>query len=122
MFVSDLRSSVVFPNTPVSLTNKTDRHDIIKALLKVALNTITLIPNPNTLAGFELTTLEVIGTDCLGSCKSNHHPIMITLNLTWTNSVEIQISFSYSPNIDDLELLLTVNAFSFLCAFYGYIT
>ena len=24
-------------------------------------------------AGFELTTLVVIGTDCTGSCKSNHH-------------------------------------------------
>jgi hypothetical protein len=28
--------------TPVSSTNKTDRHDITKVLLKVALNTITL--------------------------------------------------------------------------------
>jgi hypothetical protein len=27
-------------DTPVSSTNKTDRHDIIKILLKVALNTI----------------------------------------------------------------------------------
>jgi len=71
-FVSDLRQVGGFLRvTPVSLANKTDRHDIIKALLKVALNTITLIPN---------------------------------------------------PNIDDLELLLTVNAFSLLCAFYGYIT
>ena len=29
--------------TPVSFTNKTDRHDITEILLKVALNTITLI-------------------------------------------------------------------------------
>ena len=28
-----------------------------------------------TLAGFELTTLAVIGTDCTGSCKSNYHTI-----------------------------------------------
>jgi hypothetical protein len=27
---------------------------------------------------FELTTLEVIGTDCIGSCKSNYHTIMTT--------------------------------------------
>ena len=27
-------------------------------------------------AGFELTTLVMIGTDCIGSCKSNHHMIM----------------------------------------------
>ena len=30
------------PSTPVSSTNKTDRHDIAEILLKVALNTITL--------------------------------------------------------------------------------
>ena len=30
------------PSTPVSSTNKTDRHDITKILLKVALNTISL--------------------------------------------------------------------------------
>jgi hypothetical protein len=31
---------VVFSATPVSSTNKTDRHDITEILLKVALNTI----------------------------------------------------------------------------------
>jgi len=36
-FVSDLRQVV---GTPVSSTNKTDRHDITEILLKVALNTI----------------------------------------------------------------------------------
>ena len=30
------------------------------------------------LAGFELTTLVVIGTDCKGSYKSNYHMIMAT--------------------------------------------
>ena len=29
-------------------------------------------------AGFELTTLVVIGTDCIGSYKSNYHTITIT--------------------------------------------
>ena len=28
--------------------------------------------------GFELTTLVVIGIDCIGSCKSNYHMIMDT--------------------------------------------
>jgi hypothetical protein len=28
--------------------------------------------------GFELTTLHVIGTDCIGSCKSNYHAITTT--------------------------------------------
>jgi hypothetical protein len=29
-------------------------------------------------AEFELTTLVVIGTDCIGSCKSNYHTITTT--------------------------------------------
>jgi hypothetical protein len=33
------------PGTPISYTNKTDRHDITEILLKVALNTITLTPD-----------------------------------------------------------------------------
>jgi hypothetical protein len=44
-FVSDLRvttSRWFSPNTPVSSTNKTERHDIAEILLKVALSTITL--------------------------------------------------------------------------------
>ena len=40
-FVSDLRQIVGFLlGTPDSSTNKTDRHDIIEMLLKVALNTV----------------------------------------------------------------------------------
>jgi hypothetical protein len=35
--------------------------------------------------GFELTTLVVIGTDCIGSIKSNYHTITAT-----TNSIYIQ--------------------------------
>jgi hypothetical protein len=30
------------------------------------------------LAGLELTMLVVIGTDCVGSCKSNYHTITTT--------------------------------------------
>ena len=37
-----------FPGTPVSSTNKTDRHDITEILLKVALNTITLTIHTST--------------------------------------------------------------------------
>jgi hypothetical protein len=29
--------------------------------------------------GFELTTLVVIGTDYIGSCKSNYHTIIIIM-------------------------------------------
>ena len=38
------RSVFFSSDTPVSSTNKTDRHDIIDILLKVALNTITITP------------------------------------------------------------------------------
>ena len=31
---------------------------------------------------FDLTTSVVIGTDCIGSCKSNYHMIMATMALT----------------------------------------
>jgi len=37
---------VFFPGTPVSSTNKTDRHNIAEILLKVTLNTITLTFTP----------------------------------------------------------------------------
>jgi len=44
-FVSDLHQVDGFPpDTPVSSTNKTDRHDIAEILLKVALNTKTKQP------------------------------------------------------------------------------
>jgi len=41
-FIGDLRLVGFFSGTPVSSTNKTDRHDITEILLKVVLNTITL--------------------------------------------------------------------------------
>ena len=45
-FVSDLRQvGGLSPNTPASFT-KADRHDITEILLEMALNTITLNPNP----------------------------------------------------------------------------
>jgi len=34
------------------------------------------------IARFELTMLVVIGTDCIGSCKSNYHTSMITMTPT----------------------------------------
>jgi hypothetical protein len=42
------------------------------------------------LIGFELTTLVVIGTDCIGSNRSNYHTIMTTMppfrKGSWTNA------------------------------------
>jgi hypothetical protein len=34
-------------------------------------------------AGFEITTFVVIGTDCIGSYKSNYHTITTGLYKTW---------------------------------------
>ena len=42
-FASDLWKVVFFPDTPVSSTNKTERHDIAEILFKVALKHL----NPN---------------------------------------------------------------------------
>ena len=42
-FVSDsVEGRFISPGTPVSSTNKTDRHDIAEIMLKVTLNTITV--------------------------------------------------------------------------------
>ena len=47
-------------------------------------------------AGFELTTLVVIGTDCIGSYKSNYHTIM-TMSapkfiVTWCVPVDVKMT------------------------------
>jgi hypothetical protein len=41
---------------------------------------------------FELTTSVVIGTDCIGSCKSNYHTIMVTTALCTRNIKSHDIS------------------------------
>ena len=38
-----------------------------------------VIKYTSTRAGFELATLVVIGTDCIGSCKSNNHTMTTTI-------------------------------------------
>ena len=48
------------PCTLVSTTNKTDRHDITKILLKVALNTITLILHVISFSIFSLALQHVL--------------------------------------------------------------
>ena len=53
-YVIKFDMSVVFSGTWDSSTNKTDRHDITKILLKVALNTITL-----TLTRYTMVTVGI---------------------------------------------------------------
>jgi hypothetical protein len=80
--------------SPVSSTNTTDRHDIAEILLKVKqINFFNLHLHDIPLASanishimlytspwwrFVLTTSVVIGTDYIGSCKSNYHTITAT--------------------------------------------
>jgi hypothetical protein len=47
-------------------------------LQQVTFITYCCIEYTSPRAGFELTTLVVIGTDCIGSCKSNYHMIKTT--------------------------------------------
>ena len=42
------------------------------------LHHMMLYPVHIAMSGFEFTTLVVIGTDCIGSCKSNYHTITAT--------------------------------------------
>ena len=50
-------------------------------------NTESCVEYPTPWAGFELTPLVVVGTDCTGSCKSNYHTIMTTTTLRDTKEM-----------------------------------
>jgi len=59
------------PSNSVSISTKTDHYDIhVNGKLMKG----TLITN-------FITTSVVIGTECIGSCKSNYHTIMATMAL-----------------------------------------
>ena len=59
--------------------------------------------------GFELTALVLIGTDCIGSCKSNYYTITTTTALQFfmENSTIIDI-LVYSLNWPSFTLSLTI--------------
>jgi hypothetical protein len=90
------------PGTPISSTNKIDLRDITEVLLKVALNTI-MTPWTHIMlyrlhlawVGFELTTLVVIGTDCIDSCKSKCHTITTTTTPSIYCTCTIGLSWPY---------------------------
>jgi hypothetical protein len=85
-------------STPVSSTNKTDRHDIAE-IYCVFFSYVSkrkvrhgymggggrvFFANYTLILGFVLTTSVVISTDCTGSCKSNYHTIMTMADPKWT--------------------------------------
>jgi hypothetical protein len=51
-------------------------------------------------AGFELTTLVVKGTDCIGSCKSNYH-----MNMTMTSSFSIEYNEHFKREVYLMSLI-----------------
>ena len=77
-------------------------------------------------AGFELTTLVLICTDCIGSCKSNYHTITTTTGLNrsyqkrrlicyeiimtyWCgNTYSVVAHFSWLIGVETLTLLLSI--------------
>jgi hypothetical protein len=85
------------PGTLVSSPNKTDRHNITEILLKVIEDTLQW-------AVFELTTIMVIGTDCMGGCKSKYH--MITTAPSKFDNL-VKCWYNYSKDIAIHRFLFT---------------
>ena len=61
-------------------------------------------------AGFELSTLVVIGTDCIGSCKSNYQTIttMTVPSLIGSRYIISNIQKEV-PQSDDIDDILNIN-------------
>ena len=65
--------SVLFVEEPEYSEKTTDLSEVTDNLYHIMLYQAHL-----TWVGFKLTTLVVIGIDCIGSCKSNYHTITTT--------------------------------------------
>jgi hypothetical protein len=64
--------------TPLSTNRSTQRKPLTCRNSLTKLYHIMLDRVHVARAGFEFTTLGMIGTNCIGSCKSNYHTIGIT--------------------------------------------
>ena len=61
-------------------------------------------------AGFEFTTLVVIGTDCIGSWKPNHHTITTTTNpLSFSIQTRARYRILTRPTVSSLWGTIPVN-------------
>ena len=61
-------------------------------------------------AGFALATLVVIGTDCIGSCKSNYHTIATMMGPLEGGSSCVNIVHSNMSKLTESNLPLYVQA------------
>ena len=52
---------------------------------------------------FELTTSVVIGTDCIGSCKSNYHAIMVMSTPKWNQKWQFIVNIQIIIRINQLK-------------------
>ena len=84
------RSVLLVEETRVPVEN----HRPAVSHLKTLSHKLCCIEYISSCAGFELTTLEVINTDCIGSCKSNYHIITTTMPQPFSR---IRNTFFYIP-------------------------
>ena len=86
---------------PVSSTNKTDHHDITEILLKVALSTITLTPNPFFKLKGWLTNIlfYTLSNDCITlfvKIKWLSH-LLSSIDTIWWCTCKMLLQFPSSP-------------------------
>jgi len=76
------RSVLLMEETEYPKKKNTDLPQVTDKLYRIMLYTSPWLR-------FELTTLVVIGTDCIGSCKSNYHTIAATTTpqIIWTRDM-----------------------------------
>ena len=96
--VISLRSVLLVKESGLPQCRKPDLSQVTDKL-----NSITLCCNEYTLpwTGFELTTSVVIGTDCMGSYKSNYHAIMTMTTVSISTLFCLLMLITVKPVLGD---------------------